>query len=122
VKLGSVLLWVALLPAAVAAGEEPRPFTARGLENLTAYARLLSLLRFVHSSDAAAAASWNRVAVAGVPAVEAAADAAALARSLEAFFRPLAPTLQVWETRGQRPETPRELRQPVGGEPFKIVT
>jgi C-terminal processing protease CtpA/Prc len=119
-----LLLWVALLPAAVAAGEVPRPLTGRGLENLTAYARLLSLVRFFHPSDAAAAASWNRVAVAGVGAVEGAQDPAALARALEAFFRPMAPTLRVYlrEPQGQRRETPRELRLPAEGGPFKILT
>lgn len=119
-SLGSCLLVVALLPAAIAAGEAPRPLTGRGLENLTAYAHLLSLVRFFHPSDAAAAASWNRVAVAGVGAVEDAVDPPALARALETFFRPLAPALRVY-LKGQRPETPRELRQPDGGGPFRIV-
>ncbi|MFY9826105.1 MAG: hypothetical protein WAM82_32365, partial [Thermoanaerobaculia bacterium] len=113
-------LWMALLPAA-AAGEAPLPLDRRGLENLTAYARLLSLVRFFHPSDAAAAASWNRVAVAGVGAVEAAEDPAALARALESFFRPLAPTVRVYP-QGKRPETPRELHPPDEGGPFKIVT
>jgi hypothetical protein len=122
-SLRPLLLAVALLPAAmaaIAAGEAPRSLTGRGLENLTAYAHLLSLIRFFHPSDAAAAASWNRVAVAGVGAVEAAADPEALARALEEFFRPLAPALRVY-LQGQRPETPPELHRPAGGGPFRIV-
>jgi hypothetical protein len=62
-SLRPLLLAAALLSAAMAAAAEaPRPLTGRGLENLTVYARLLSLVRFFHPSDAAAAASWNRVA------------------------------------------------------------
>src|SRR3954469_8594655 len=117
-----LLVWI--LAAALGAplsAQPPRPLSQRSAANLTAFARLLALVRFFHPSDAAAAADWNRVAVAGVGAVEGAEDPAALARALEGFFRPLAPTLRVypWE---QRPETPRELRQPVGGGPFRIVT
>lgn len=91
----------------------PRPLSGRGIENLTAFARLLSLVRFFHPSDAAAGADWNRVAVAGIDAVEGAADAPALARALESYFRPIAPTLRVYPG-GQRPETPAELRAPAG--------
>ncbi len=51
------------------------------------------------------------MAVAGVPAVRDAADPEELAGRLEKFFRPLAPTLRV-RSRGERPETPPELRSP----------
>src|SRR3954447_5061725 len=116
-----LLILLSILAGPVpAAGAE----TARGIENLAAYARLLSLVRFFHPSDQAAAADWNRVAVAGVDArsaIAAAADAAALARALEVFFRPLAPTLRV-VVQGQKPELPAELRTPAGPGPFKILT
>ncbi len=91
--------------------DAPRPLSSRGTENLTAFARLLSLVRFFHPSDGAAGADWNRVAVAGVDAVEGAADAPALAQALESYFRPIAPTLRVYPA-GQRPEIPAELRAP----------
>ncbi|HEY2289704.1 MAG TPA: S41 family peptidase, partial [Thermoanaerobaculia bacterium] len=84
------------------------------------FARLMALVRFFHPSDAVAAADWNRVAVAGIGAVEGAEGPAALARALEGFFRPLAPTLRVYPS-GQRPETPAELLPPVGTTPFKTV-
>ncbi|HEY4588379.1 MAG TPA: hypothetical protein VII86_04090, partial [Thermoanaerobaculia bacterium] len=100
--------------------QPPRPLSQRSAANLTAFARLLALVRFFHPSDAAAAADWNRVAVAGVGAVERAEDPAALARALEGFFRPLAPTLRVYPS-GQRPETPAELLPPVGTTPFRTV-
>ncbi len=117
----SLFLLAALLPAQLVTDEPPRPLSARGLDNLTAYARLLSLVRFFHPSDAAAAASWNRVAVAGVGAVEGAEDPAALARALEGFFRPLAPTLRVYPA-GQRPEIPPELLPLAAGGALRIVT
>lgn len=84
---------------------------ADGIDNLAAFTRLLSLVRFFHPSDQTAAADWNGVAVAGVKAVEGAENPEALARALEGFFRPLAPTLRV-VPKGQRPETPAELRSP----------
>jgi hypothetical protein len=101
------------------AAEAPRPLSSRGTENLTAFARLLSLVRFFHPTDAAAGADWNRVPIAGIDAVEGAADAPALARALESYFRPIAPALRVYPA-GQRPETPAELRAPAGTD-LKIV-
>jgi C-terminal processing protease CtpA/Prc len=84
------------------------------LDHLAAYARLLSLVRFFHPSDAVAKADWNQVAVAGVKAIAGTENPESLARALETFFRPLAPTLRVLPD-GARWEMPAELRQrPVG--------
>lgn len=80
------------------------------LDHLAAYARLLSLVRFFHPSDAVAKADWNQVAVAGVKAIEGAEGPKSLARALETFFKPLAPTLRVLPT-GARWEMPPELRE-----------
>src|SRR3954470_5947708 len=117
-----LLVWI--LAAALGAplsAQPPRPLSQRGTANLTAFARLLALVRFFHPSDAVAAADWNRVAVAGIGAVEGAEDPTALARALEGFFRPLAPTLRVYP-QGQRPEEmPAELLPPDGPGPFKTV-
>ncbi|HWM94786.1 MAG TPA: S41 family peptidase [Thermoanaerobaculia bacterium] len=95
------------------ASEPPRPLTDRELDHLAAYARLLSLVRFFHPSDAVAAADWNRVAVAGVQAIAGAENPESLAQSLESFFRPLAPTLRV-VPKGSQWEMPPELRRPDG--------
>jgi C-terminal processing protease CtpA/Prc len=84
------------------------------LDHLAAYARLLSLVRFFHPSDAVAKADWNQVAVAGVKAVEGAGNPESLARALETFFRPLAPTLRVLPN-GARWEMPEELRHRPAG-------
>ncbi|MEA2563289.1 MAG: hypothetical protein QOH06_4793 [Acidobacteriota bacterium] len=84
------------------------------LDRLAAYTRLLSLVRFFHPSDAVAKADWNRVAVAGVKAIEGADNPESLARALETFFRPLAPTLRVLPN-GARWEMPPELRHSPAG-------
>ncbi len=111
----SVTFWMGLfLLAAGSFGERVAP-SGRRLENLTAYAQLLSTIRFFHPSDEVASADWNRVAVAGVSAIEGAEDPATLARSLEAFFHPLAPTVQVFPA-GAVPPLPEALRPAPHGE------
>lgn len=89
-----------------AGSEPPRPLTARGLDNLVAFTRLLGYVRFFHPSDQAAAADWGKMALAGVPIAEKAAGPQELARSLEDFFRPVAPTVRVYPTVGPRPAMP----------------
>ncbi|HYG63636.1 MAG TPA: S41 family peptidase [Thermoanaerobaculia bacterium] len=114
-----VLLWfLLLLPGAnsvlaAPANERPRQLSQRGLENLTAFARLLAYVRFFHPSDQAAAADWDQVAIAGVQEAEKAVNADDLARTLEDFFAPLAPTLRVYPD-GGRPGVPGELSPPSG--------
>lgn len=115
--LTAALLCLLLLPGALAPAPEPpdieppRPLTPRGLANLMAFARLLGYVRYFHPSDQAAAADWHQIAIAGVQAAEAAPDAVALARTLEDFFHPIAPTLRVF-TSGRRPELPAEILAP----------
>lgn len=96
----------AFLLALLLTGAPAQALTDRQLDNLEAFSRLLSLVRFFHPSDAVAAADWNQMAVAGVSAIR---DSEDLASGLEDFFRPFAPTLRV-RPRGERPETPPELR------------
>jgi len=103
----SLLLTLVLLPASVAAAETaggpgdepPRALDDRGVDNLSAFSRLLGLVRLFHPSDQAAALSqddWNRFAIAGVQQVETAPSPAALARTLEELFTPIAPTVQIF--------------------------
>ena len=116
-KLTAVLFWVFLpllgaVPSLAApANEPPRRLSPRGLENLEAFTRLLGYVRFFHPSDQVAAANWNRVAIAGVQEAEKAVNAADLARTLEDFFAPLAPTLRVFPD-GERPQVPAALSPP----------
>jgi C-terminal processing protease CtpA/Prc len=118
----AVLVSIALVcaSASAAAAEDTRPLSEQGADNLTAFARLLGYLRFFHPSDQAADANWNRVAVAGIEAVEGAPDAASLARALEDFVRLLAPTVRI-VPRGERPEMHPALRPPEDGKGVRIV-
>jgi C-terminal processing protease CtpA/Prc len=76
--------------------EPARPLTSRGLENLTAFARLLGYVRHFHPGNEAAAADWESFAIEGARAVEDAGDADELAKRLSALFRPVAPTVRVF--------------------------
>jgi C-terminal processing protease CtpA/Prc len=93
--------------------EAARPLDRRGLTNLTAFARLFGCVRHFHPSDEAVAADWNTLALAGVRAIEDAKDSRELAKRLEAFFRPVAPTIRVF-ARGSRP-TPHAALSPKKG-------
>ncbi|MCP4656918.1 MAG: hypothetical protein GY856_16020, partial [bacterium] len=102
-------------------GNEPaRPLRGRALENLVAFTRLLSYVRFFHPSDQVAAADWNQLAVAGVRTIEKAASAEELAAGLEAFFHPIAPTVRIFPT-GHEPALPAALSAPAAGTSAKIV-
>ena len=75
--------------------ERTRPLTPRGLENVTAFARLYGYVRHFHPSDEAAGADWDALAINGVRSVEAAPEPAELARRLERIFQPVAPLVRV---------------------------
>ena len=98
--------------ASLDAGPRPEPpaidaartITRRGLVNLMAFARLLGYIRHFHPSDAALGTDWEAFAVAGVRAVENAADGAALTRRLNELFAPIAPTAAIAES-GAAPKT-----------------
>ena len=93
----------------VVRSEPPRPLTARGLENLIAFTRLLGYVRHFHPSDEAAATNWDAFTVEGVLAVESAKDATELAEKLSNIFRPVAPTVRVFPTGKPAPPLPPEL-------------
>ena len=95
------------------APEGPRALTERGLANVVAFTRLFGYVRHFHPSDQAASAAWDRVAVEGVRAVESAKNAEELARKLETFFRPLAPTVAVFPT-AKPPRRPAAVTKPEG--------
>jgi hypothetical protein len=101
-----------ILSKAEAAVVEPaRPLNGQGLDNLITFTRVLGYVRHFHPSDEAAAADWTRLAIEGMRAIEPARDSTDLARRLEAFFQPIAPTVRVFRT-GKRPPLPRELFPP----------
>jgi C-terminal processing protease CtpA/Prc len=88
--------------------EPPRPLARAGLSNLVAFTRLLGYVRHFHPSDQATTNDWLAFIVTALPRIESAENPAALAARLEAAFRPVAPTLCVFET-GNEPLLPAEL-------------
>jgi len=72
-----------------------RPASARGLDNLRAFARLLGYVRHFHPSDQAAATNWDTFAIAGVDAIETSRTDTELAQRLLRLFQPIAPTVRV---------------------------
>src|SRR5262245_3033082 len=105
----------------VVRAEPPRPLTARGLENLVAFTRLLGYVRHFHPSDEAAAADWNTFAITGINEVENAKNAAELAQKLESIFRPVAATVRVFPT-AEPPTSPRELSPPANESALRVVS
>jgi len=108
-------------PPAASVPEGPRPLTEGGLRNLVAFTRLLGYVRHFHPSDQAAAADWDRLALEGVRWVEHCERPEQLAAALEAFFRPVAPTLQVFAS-GAPPHAARALEPPAGTAGLRIVS
>ncbi len=107
-----------------AGNEPPRPLGERGLENLVAFTRLLGYVRFFHPSDQAAAADWERLAMAGVERAEPAAGAVELAAALAELFAPIAPALAVFPTGTAPPPLPAAVAAEAAGtngEPLRLV-
>jgi C-terminal processing protease CtpA/Prc len=82
--------------------EPPRPLTAQGLTNLTAFARFYGYVRHFHPSDQAARTDWEGFAINGVREVEGAESNTELIARLDKMFHPIAPTVLVFGP-GKRP-------------------
>ena len=108
------------LPAA-SAPERSRPLTEQGLLNLIAFTRLLGYVRHFHPSDQAATADWDVLAVDGMRRIERCKGAEQLAQALETFFRPVAPTVQVFPS-GTPPKPLQDLAPPAGAVDLKVVS
>jgi hypothetical protein len=85
--------------------EPPRELEGRGLRNLVAYARLLGYVAFFHPSDEVKGIDWMRFTP-KLAVIEAASDDAELVQRLQAFFAPVAPTVQVFATDAPPPKHP----------------
>src|ERR1051326_6341508 len=105
----------------VVRADPPKPATARGLENLIAFSRLLGYVRHFHPSDEAAATDWNAFAVNGVLAVESAKNAAELNQKLNELFRQVAPTVRVFPT-GRTVPFPGELTPPANTSGLEVIS
>src|SRR5262245_10168089 len=101
--------------------ESARPLTQEGMRNLVAFSRLLGYVRHFHPSDQAAAADWDTLAIEGMRRIEPCAGPEQLATALEAFLRPVAPTVQVFPS-GMQPEAPAGLTPPAGAVGLKLVS
>jgi len=93
--------------------EERRPLTTRGLNNLTAFTRLLGYVRHFHPSDEAARQDWDAFAVRGVQAVEDCRHPTALVDALTKLFGPVAPTLELF-TSDAKPAAAPPPQRPAG--------
>lgn len=91
------LIVCAALASACARPEAGAPSSpaARQVANLHAFARLYGVLRWFHPSDAAAAADWDRLAIAGARRVLDAPDPPALRAALAELIAPIAPTVHL---------------------------
>jgi C-terminal processing protease CtpA/Prc len=92
--------------------EPPRPLAESATENLVAFTRLLAYLRFFHPSDQAAKARWQDWALAGIPLAEGAETPQELAATLERFFHPIAPTVQIFPTDSASTDSSGGVRPP----------
>lgn len=71
------------------------PISARGLENLIAFARLFGYVRHFHPSDGVAGEDWDSFAIRGVDEVEGARSPGELASRLTALFDSIAPSVRI---------------------------
>ncbi|WP_251979694.1 S41 family peptidase [Salinibacter ruber] len=81
------------------------------VENLRAFATLYGYVRYFHPSDAAANTDWDAFAIHGVRQAKNAANRAELRAELEALFKPIAPTIQLYRT-GDEPPPPADVLAP----------
>jgi uncharacterized protein (TIGR03437 family) len=106
-------MFAALLAVAPVKGQtggfETLPLTGLGLQNVTAFTRLLGYVRYFHPSDQAATLDWEAFAVYGMGQVEGSQTPADLANTLQTLFAPIAPTVLVYPT-GQTPPVPAALQ------------
>jgi C-terminal processing protease CtpA/Prc len=86
--------------------EAPRELNARGLDNLTAFARMLGYVRFFHPAPEAVRVNWDEFAVRGARAVENALTADSLAIVLGKLFAPIAPSVMVYRDGAAAPPAP----------------
>lgn len=121
---GSGKAWIDSVSLGESDGKDGGPapakaLSARGLDNLVAYTKLLGYVRHFHPSDAVAKADWDAIAIGGIPVAEDAKDPADLAQKLEAYFAPYAPTVRVFVT-GKAPQSIAGLASPGGA--VQVVT
>ena len=68
------------------------------IQNLRAFGKLYGYVKYFHPSDEAARVSWAAFAIYGVRAVRSIGDRADLRKTLDALFKPIAPTAQIFSS------------------------
>lgn len=68
------------------------------LDNLMAFTRLLGYVRFFHPSDEVAVTNWDEFCLQAIPIVREAEDPRDLARTLQDYVAPIAPSVRVYPT------------------------
>src|SRR5215470_8569264 len=101
--------------------EASRPLTGQGMRNVIAFTHLLGYVRYFHPSDQVVTADWDRFTIEGMRRVEPCEGPEQLANALEALFRPVAPTVQVFP-KGTQPAVPAGLVPPAGAVGLKLVS
>jgi C-terminal processing protease CtpA/Prc len=91
------------------------------MRNAIAFTRLLGYVRHFHPSDQASAADWDTLAVEGMRQIEPCEGPDQLAKALDAYFRSVAPTMQVFPN-GTQPAAPTGLAPPEGAAGLKRVS
>lgn len=76
-----------------------KPLTPRARDNIVAFARLVSVVRYFHPTDSVLSTNWDDFTARGIHAVEGAGSPEALARVMRGLFVGIAPTVQVHPTR-----------------------
>lgn len=104
-------------PPSAAPPVAARERAIEAVDNLEAFARVYGYVRYFHPTDAAANADWHALAAQGCAYVEDARSLGELADRLEAFFEPLAPTIEIWVAGEPIPPS----RAPVEGSPDDLV-
>jgi C-terminal processing protease CtpA/Prc len=91
------------------------------MRNAIAFTRLLGYVRYFHPSDQVATGDWDSLAIEGMRRVEPCEGPEQLAKGLQAFFHPIAPTVQIFPN-GTQPATAAGLVPPVGAVGLKLMS
>lgn len=97
--------------AAGAGNIEPRPLEGRAVDNLVAFAQVLGTIRYFHPTDEGSKVNWDDFAIRAVQDLETPETIEDLAVRLNAWTKPICPTIQVWETKS---DDPAPLPPPAG--------
>lgn len=76
-----------------------KPLSPRARDNIVAFARLVSVVRYFHPTESVLTTNWDEFTARGIRAVESADSPEALSDVLRGLFVSIAPTVQVYPTR-----------------------